>query len=65
MNSDLRRTLMGLSALALTVFAVSAFILRRFLPGPDTSLDYLVIGAVSVMLALASVFLVIMRVPHR
>ena len=65
MDNEERRTVILLSMLALAVFGASALILRRFLPGPDTELDYLVIGAVSVMLALASVFAAIMRVPHR
>ena len=65
MNNEPRRTTVALSLFALAVFLASALILRRLLPGPDTKLDYLVIGAVSVMFALASVFLAIMRIPHR
>jgi hypothetical protein len=65
MDNEPRRTSILLSILGLAVFALSALILRRFLPGPDTRLDYLVIGAVSVMLALASVFVAVMRLPHR
>jgi hypothetical protein len=65
MDNEPRRTAIVLSLLAVAVFIASALILRRLLPGPDTKLDYMVIGAVSVMFALASVFLAIMRIPHR
>jgi hypothetical protein len=65
MNNEPRRTTIILSLFALAVFVASALILRRLLPGPDTKLDYMVIGAVSMMFALASVFVAIMRIPHR
>ena len=65
MGNESRRTLITLSLFALAVFIATALILRRLLPGPDSKLDYMVIGAVSVMFALASVFIAIMRIPHR
>ena len=65
MNNEPRRTIIALSLFAIAVFLASALILRRLIPGPDTKLDYMVIGAVSVMFSLVSVFVAIMRVPHR
>jgi hypothetical protein len=65
MDNEARRGAVLLPLLALCVFAATAILMWRFLPGPDSRLDYLVIGAVSVMLALAAVFVVIMRLPHR
>jgi hypothetical protein len=51
--------------IGLLVFAVCAILLERLLPGRGTRLDYLVIGTVSAMFALASVFIVVLRVPER
>jgi hypothetical protein len=65
MDNQPHRIPVALPLFAVSVFAASALIMLRVMPGPDTKLDYLVIGAVSVMLALASVFVAIMRVPHR
>jgi hypothetical protein len=65
MDNEPRRISIVLPLFAFSVFAASALIMIRILPGPDTKLDYLVIGAVSVMLALASVFVAVMRVPNR
>ena len=65
MDNEPRRTTVALSLFALAVFVATALILRWLLPGPDSKLDYMVIGAVSVMFALASVFIAIMKVPHR
>lgn len=47
-----------LPALALCVFGVMVALLLRVIPGPHTSLDYVVIGTVSVMVALLLVFVV-------
>jgi hypothetical protein len=60
-----RRSLVLLSILAFCVFLVTALILSRLLPGAETRLDYLVIGTVSAMFALATVFIAILRAPSR
>ena len=43
-----------LSGLVICVFISTALTLARVLPGPHNPLDYLVIGAVSVLLSLVS-----------
>jgi hypothetical protein len=46
-----------LPALALCVFGVTVAVLVRVVPGPHKELDYVVIGTVSIMVALLAVFL--------
>lgn len=47
-----------LPVLALCVFGVITALLLRVVPGPHTELDYVVIGTVSIMIALLAVFIV-------
>jgi hypothetical protein len=53
--------LIALPGLFICVFGASAMILMRIVPGPLKELDYMVIGTVSVMLALLVVFLMIIK----
>jgi hypothetical protein len=48
--------------LAMCVFGVMVALLLRVVPGPHKELDYVVIGTVSIMVALLVVFLVWVRV---
>ena len=47
--------------MAVTVFAVVAALLVRFVPGPLKQSDYMVIGAVSTLAALCVVFGAVLR----
>ena len=58
MSSGPKERLWVLPVLALCVFAVMVVILLRIVPGPHRELDYVVIGTVSVMVAMLMVFLV-------
>jgi hypothetical protein len=53
--------LFALPGLFICVFGASAMILMRVVPGPLKELDYMVIGTVSVMLALLVVFLMVIK----
>jgi hypothetical protein len=65
MSSGSRKTAFLVPLLALIVFAICAMALSRLLPGQGTRLDYLVIGTVSAMFALTSVFIVMLRTSNR
>ena len=46
----------SLVAAAAIVFAVTAALLTRLIPGPHTQLDYLIIGTTATLLALVLLF---------
>ena len=54
-----------LPVLAACVFTVSAALLLQVVPGPHLALDYMVVGTVSVMVALLVVFIVLMKTSFR
>ena len=48
-----------LAGAAVAAFAVTAFLLWRFIPGPLTEGDYLIIGCLSTLAALLVLFVVV------